>query len=304
MNDTDLSKVDFTKTEVNVDELGFSDPATDQPENEPAAPAPAVTPEPATPAPVEPTTKSTPPVPDTPAAPVTSDVKVTNPPTQYEGESDIQFGFRKQIYDAGQAKAMAETDEERSVLSKHIKDLRKGLAAANQQPAPQPQAQTPVETTQSQEPVDEIAQAKKVLNDMGYVSKDNLQQYVQEIVQGQSRQSEQHDAIRDFYSQRKDIATNPAQREALERLVVEKFNITPQSTKQDLLLAMDMGANYLFPKQNQTVAARQAADKRDLVNFSSNTTANADQKGVDDKTRSELKAIGWSDEDINSQFAD
>lgn len=283
---------------ANVDELGFSEPSTESIENEikdeKFESTPVVelkTPEVKVedvPAEIKQEEK--------PLEEPKSDVKVTNPPTQYDGESDIQFNLRKQIYDAGQAKAMADTEEEKSFLSNHIKGLRKQLGRPEQSISPK------VEATQSQptieEPVNEREQAKKVLDEMGYISKEELPQYIQEVIQGQSRHVEQQDAVRDFYNTRKDIASNPIQRDALERLVVEKFNITPQSSRQDLAVAMDMAASYLFPKTNSAIAARVAADKREIVGFSSNTKSESMSANVDDTTRNELKSMGWSDEDI------
>lgn len=283
---------------ANVDELGFSEPSTESTENEPQdvkfEPTPQVEPK----APEEKVEEPKAEVKqETPTEEPKSDVKVTNPPTQYEGESEIQFNLRKQIYDAGQAKAMADTEEEKSFLSSHIKGLRKQLG--KQEPVISPK----VEATQSQptteEPANELEQAKKVLDEMGYISKDDLPKYIQEVVQGQSKHVEQQDAVRDFYNSRKDIASNPIQRDALERLVVEKFNITPQSSRQDLAVAMDMAASYLFPKTNSAIAAREAADKREIVGFSSNTKSESMSSNVDDSTRAELKSMGWSDEDIS-----
>ena len=296
-------KTNFNE-EVNVEELGFPEISTEPTgndvkfESEPKVEfkEPVVEPTIPTEVPVSLTEPAKEKEPE-----INQDVKVTNPPTRHTEESDIQFNLRKQIYDAGQAKAMTTSDEEKSFLSQHIKELRTNLAKSSVT-TPVKVTQETVEATPSQ-PVDEIAQAKKVLNDMGYISREDLPQYVNELIQGQSRQSEQQEATRDFYGLRKDIASNPAQREALERLVVEKFNISPQSTKQDLLIAMDMAAGYLFPKQNLAPAARQAADKRDLVSFSSNTKSEGTPSGVDDSTRKELISAGWSNDEIDREFA-
>lgn len=62
----------------------------------------------------EPVTKTEEKPVDTPIDPVTPEIKISDPPSQYEGESDLQYNIRKQIYDAGQAKAQAETPEEKS----------------------------------------------------------------------------------------------------------------------------------------------------------------------------------------------
>jgi len=113
---------------ANVDELGFSEPSTETTENEPQdvkfESQPQVEFKPEEVKTEEPTEVIEP---EKPLEEPKNDVKVTNPPTQYDGESDIQFNLRKQIYDAGQAKAMATDPEEKSFLSEHIKGLRKQL---------------------------------------------------------------------------------------------------------------------------------------------------------------------------------
>jgi hypothetical protein len=81
--------------------------------------------------------------------------------------------------------------------------------------------------------------------------------------------------------------------------VVDKFNITPQSTKQDLLIAMDMASSYLFPK-NDTRSQRAAAsaDKRDLVGITSNTQSVPTTNKADERTAAGLKEVGMSMKDM------
>lgn len=228
---------------------------------------------------------------EAPKDPVTPEIKISDPPSQYDGESDLQYNIRKQIYDAGQAKAQAETPEEKSALSQHIKSLRKELAinhkSSDATPAPEK-----IETNQSQESTEE-EQAKEALRKMGYVSKDDMLAEVQALIASQTRQAEHMTAAQEFYATHKDIAANPAQKDVLEKFVVERFNITPQSSKQDLLVAMDMARNYLFPK-NDTRAQRaaQSADKRDLVSFSSNTQSAPIVSKTDEKLSSTMKEAG------------
>jgi hypothetical protein len=228
---------------------------------------------------------------EAPKDPVTPEIKISDPPSQYDGESDLQYNIRKQIYDAGQAKAQAETPEEKSALSQHIKSLRKELAinhkSSDATPAPEK-----IETNQSQESTEE-EQAKEALRKMGYVSKDDMLAEVQALIASQTRQAEHMTATQEFYATHKDIAANPAQKDVLERFVVERFNITPQSSKQDLLVAMDMARNYLFPKNDtRSQRAAQSADKRDLVSFSSNTQSAPAVSKTDEKLSSTMKEVG------------
>ena len=228
---------------------------------------------------------------ETPKDTVTPEIKISDPPSQFEGESDLQYNIRKQIYDAGQAKAQAETPEEKSALAQHIKGLRKSLAINHKSSdaisAPE------IEASQSQEALNEEEQAKEALRKMGYLSKDEVAQMVQETLASQTRQAEHMTAAQEFYATHKDIAANPAQKDVLEKFVVERFNITPQSSKQDLLVAMDMARNYLFPKiDNRAQRAAQSADKRELVSFSSNTQSAPAVSKTDEKLASSMKDAG------------
>jgi hypothetical protein len=238
---------------------------------------------------VEPVIESTPV--EIPKDPVTPEIKISDPPSQFEGESALQFNIRKQIYDAGQAKAQAETPEEKSALSQHIKSLRKELAI-NHKSTDAISAPEKIEASQSQE-VSEEEQAKEALRKMGYLSKDEVAQMVQEITASQSKQAEHLTAAQEFYATHKDLSANQAQRDVLEKFVVERFNITPQSSKQDLLVAMDMARSYLFPKvDNRAQKAAASADKRDLVSISSNTQSAPSVSKVDEKLQSTMKEAG------------
>lgn len=240
----------------------------------------------------EPVTKTEEKSVEAPQDPATPEIKISDPPSQYDGESDLQYNIRKQIYDAGQAKAQAETPEEKSALTNHIKGLRKELAlnhkSSDATPAPEK-----IEASQSQEASTEEEQAKEALRKMGYLPTDDIAKMVQDIIAGQSKQSEHLTAAKEFYATHKDIAADPARQAALENLVVERFKITPESSRQDLLIAMDMARNYLFPKtDNRAQRAAQSADKRDLVSFSSNTQSAPSVSKTDEKLSSSMKEAG------------
>jgi len=227
------------------------------------------------------------------------EIKISDPPSQYDGESEIQYNLRKQIYDAGQAKAQAETTEEKSELAKHIKGLRMELgksSKSHESIAPEIKIEANESFTQEQS---EEELAKIALEKMGYVSKDKIEEMVKTMLQNQTTQDQHLSATKEFYSSHKDIAANPAQRETLERFVVDKFNITPQSTKQDLLIAMDMARTYLFPKTDTRVQrAAVSADKRDLVSISSNTQSVPTTNKNDIRASKALEEMGVSMKDM------
>lgn len=267
------TQVEVPKVEVTPVEPTVAPTVKEEPVAEPVTP--------------EPTQKDTTP---------TEAIKISDPPSKYEGESDIQHKLRTDIWLAGQAKAQAESPEEKSELAQHIKGLRKELAITHKSETVTPtEIQKPIETNESSE--EDLA--KEALRKMGYLSKDEVAQMVAETIANQSKQSEHLSATQEFYSSHKDLASNPAQRQALERFVVEKFNITPQSTKQDLLVAMDMAASYMFPKNDtRSQRASQAEDKRALVGITSNTQSVPTTNKADEKTSAGLKEIGLSMKDM------
>ena len=279
-----------------VDSLNFPEDTTETTGNETVTPEPKVESDPVVETPTAEPVKETAPVTEEKPA----EIKISDPPAKYEGESDIQYNLRKQIYDAGQAKAQATTPEEKSELANHIKGLRKELAINHKSSE---SVQTPkIETNESQTVAEEQSEeelAKIALRKMGYLSKDEVEAMVQNLVTTKQTQEEHLSATREFYSSHKDIAANPAQREVLEKFVVEKFNITPQSSKQDLLVAMDMARSYLFPKNDtRSARANESASKRDILNVSSNTQSVPTVSKVDEKLQSALKEAGMSAEDM------
>lgn len=282
--------------ELTTETKGNDQAVTDSPkvESEPIVPAVETKPEPEIETKVE--VKSTE---VTPTDPVPTEIKISDPPSQYEGESEIQFNLRKQIFDAGQAKAQANTLEEKSELASHIKGLRKELAV-NHKSSEAVQAPEKIEANESQtQGQSEEELAKIALKNLGYLSKDEVEQIIRENIANQSRQDEHLSATREFYSTHKDIASNHAQKEVLEKFVVEKFNITPQSTKQDLLVAMDMARSYLFPKvDNRSAKANESAAKRDILNVSSNTQSVPTSSKVDEKLQAGLKEVGLTDKEM------
>lgn len=221
------------------------------------------------------------------------EIKISNPPVQYEGESDIQFNLRTQLYNAGQAKAQATTDEEKSVLTQHMKELRKEMGKNSV--TPKPEIETPSEKT---EDLSEEEAAKQALKKLGVPDKDEVLNLVKEMIQSQKTEIEHSSAISEFYSKRQDIASDPEKVKMLENVVIQNFNVSPQTTKAQLLVAMDMAANYLFPKANKSAAVNTAAEKRDLLNISSNTQTVKTVSKEDERTSASLKEIGMSMKDF------
>lgn len=283
--------------EFDVESLNFPETTTESTGNDtPVTETPSV-PE----TPVEPAVEKVETTPAQVKEVTTPEIKISDPPSKYEGESDIQFNLRKQIFDAGQAKAQAESPEEKSELAKHIKGLRTELAKNHKSTETVSTAPQRIETSESQVTPEQSEEelAKEALRKMGYLSKEEVEAMVQNLVATKSVQDEHLSATREFYSSHKDIAANPALKAAIEDFVVQRMNITEKSSKQDLLIAMDVARNYLAPK-NDTRAQRasESASKRDILNVSSNTQSVPTTSKVDEKLQSGLKDAGLTDAEM------
>jgi hypothetical protein len=221
-------------------------------------------------------------------------------PTRHEGESDTQYQLRTDIWRAGRAKAAAETEEEKSLISDHIKELRKELGKSHYESKEKVETTSSTKTDTTEETVDEEV-AREALRKLGYVDKNEVNQMVAEIL-SKSRQEqeiataekEHSSAITDFYNQRKDIAADKEQRTILETYVLDNFQITPSTSKAKLMANMEMAANYLFPKVSKTANAQTAETKRSIGNISSDGRASQTDEGL----AKEMRDAGFSDEDI------
>lgn len=230
--------------------------------------------------------------------------KATQQPQRFEGESDTQYGLRLQLFTAGLAKADA-TDEEKSLITEQMKLIRKQLSNGK------PTETTPTET---QEGTIESEEEKKViaenLRQLGYLNQDEVKKLLdealgkvtqkQDAVIYEQRYKEQTEGIKEFYSRRPDIASNKESRSQLEQIVMEKFKITPDSTKDEILLAMEMVANFAFPRTDRSAVARETQEKIDVMNISGGNRSSGQSYAVEDDTIKTLKEAGWSDQDIKA----
>lgn len=262
---------------------------------------------------------TTPVVPETPAesieqaeAPVaTPEPEVTEkkrtPPTRHDGETETQFNLRVQIYQAGQAKAEAKTEEEKSFLSRELNKLRSGLAKASTQPKASTPIATPEPTVPAVDPtVAEKEEAIKVLKDLGFIPQEDVNSLVQEKISAlkeesdkQQRITEQTSAVNSFYEHRQDIFTDDSKREAFEQYVWDKFGaIIPNLSKNEFAEILDMSASYIFPRENVNKKINQTQQKVNALNIYGSQAAEV--VVIDSKTKESLKSMGWGDDQINS----
>lgn len=259
-------------------------------------------------APTEPQAPVTAPV--TPPEPAAPETKVSLP-ARFDGESEVQYNIRLEIFQAGQAKAAATTEEEKSVLTQQIKGLRKSLAETSKEVAvpvtTQKAPETVPEQTLVQPSEEEIAKAQ--LRKLGFITEDQMEAELQKRLDARStvesterRVVEHANAANEFYSTRPDIANNPQVKEQFEQFVVTKYLSKMDATqlsKSEFSALLEMSANYAFPKPNVSKAADTAQDKVDLVNFTGGTQpAIVSDKGPAKSVRETLKSQGWSDSDI------
>lgn len=270
---------------------------------------PSVTPEPK-PAEAPKETPPTPPAPteETPTAPVKAGEDAVLP-SRYESESDVQFNLRTQLFIAGQAKAKAEDPEEKSILAKHMKELRGELAKVNK--VDEPPTPTPP-SKPNPAPADDREAIANSLRELGFKPGDEITKEATEIArkivedrfnteQQITRRNEQSQAISEFYDVRTDISLDDGKRNVLETYVLEMFKPQlPNMNKAQLMQALDMAANYLFPRDAMNRKIDSAQDKTDKLNIHGAQGGDIHPSTVSDKSKAELRALGWSETDIES----
>jgi len=230
--------------------------------------------------------------------------KATQQPQRFEGESDTQYGLRLQLFTAGLAKADA-TDEEKSLITEQMKLIRKQLS--NGKPTETTPTETQSGTIESEEEKKTIAEN---LRNLGYLNQDEVKKLLdealgkvtqkQDAVIYEQRYKEQTDGIKEFYNRRPDIASSKESRSQLEQIVMEKFKITPDSTKDEILLAMEMVANFAFPRTDRSAVARETQEKIDVMNISGGNRNSGQSYEVESDTIKTLKDAGWTDQDIKA----
>lgn len=230
--------------------------------------------------------------------------KVTQQPQRFEGESDTQYGLRLQLFTAGLAKAGA-TDEEKSLITEQMKLIRKQLS--NGKPTETTKTETQVGAIESDEEKKVIAEN---LRQLGYLNQEEVKKLLdealgkvtqkQDAVLYEQRYKEQTEGIKEFYSRRPDIASSKESRSQLEQIVMEKFKITPDSTKDEILLAMEMVANFAFPRTDRSAVARETQEKIDVMNISGGNRSSGQSYELESDTVKTLKEAGWSDQDIKA----
>ena len=212
--------------------------------------------------------------------------------------------MRLQLFTAGLAKADA-TDEEKSLITEQMKLIRKQLSSGK--PTETTKTETQVGTIESDEEKKVIAEN---LRQLGYLNQEEVKKLLdealgkvtqkQDAVLYEQRYKEQTEGIKEFYSRRPDIASNKESRSQLEQIVMEKFKITPDSTKDEIILAMEMVANFAFPRTDRSAVARETQEKIDVMNISGGNRSSGQSYEVESDTIKTLKEAGWSDQDIKA----
>ena len=236
--------------------------------------------------------------------------QISNPPTRYEGETDTQHQIRTELWRAGRAKATADGDEEKSLITQRIKELRKGLLDESNKSRIQsttqpvtPQKESAIETTENQtdnSPSEEEA-ARVALEKLGYLDKKGVEAMLMKAMEAQKAETASHEhgqAITDFYKTRPDLAVDSIKKGLLENYVLDNFNLSPSTTKIQLSASIEMAANYLFPKVDKTANASAATAKRTVVNTSSNV--NTSSQATDESIAKTMRDMGYTEEDIRN----
>lgn len=226
-------------------------------------------------------------------------------PARADGESDLQYNLRTELFNAGQAKAAATTEEEKSILALQIKGIRDAMKQTNvkEVTAPETTPKAPeAAPTQSLVTPSEEEIAKAQLRKLGFLTEEDIA--ARDAQRGaEAKAIELAVAADDFYASRPDIAGNKENKEAFEKFIVDtylsKMDLS-KMTKKDFAILLESNAKFAFPKANVSQKADAAQEKVDLVNFSgSSKTEVASGTGLDKGTRDRLKNTGWSDSELD-----
>ena len=225
---------------------------------------------------------------------VTKVTEAVQPPNRYDGETDTQYNLRVQLFNVTQAKKDPDTtDEEKSLLSEEMKKIRTAMAG---QSKATPENSNPAKVFETEE---EERNAVENLKKLGFYTKEDMDKAMEEHLtrlSSESREQEQSQAIDAFYVSRPDISADKFKKEQVEKWVLTNFKITPQSTKKEIELALDMTANYLFPRGQSKAKVNE--EKVNLVNISGGNS-DTSKKAMSDSTYKLLKeTYGWSDDKI------
>ena len=221
-------------------------------------------------------------------------------PSRYDNESDVQYDLRTKLFITGQAKANAQTDEEKSLLSKEMKRIREDMSHINKKEIPE-QVSTP--TTPS-----ETEDAVKAIKGLGFKTAEEIESDIQKIIdqrlssqETNVKRNEQEAGIKEFYSVRNDIYSDPMKRDALESYVLNMFkDQIPSMTKTQLIQALDMSAGYLYPRQSVSKQSAIAQAKTDALNISGSQGGDISPSNMTDNSKQKLRDMGWSESDISS----
>lgn len=228
-----------------------------------------------------------------------NDSEVPKPPTRAEGESAYQYNLRVQMFHDNQAlKDPNTTEEEKSILRDHIKELRTGLgkdSGKSDQPNNKENQTTPDEPIFTEEETTAVAEFLKT---QGFLTKEELAQErkqmrdeilnelkVRNVVEDHGK------AIKDFYATRKDIAVDPDKKVMLENYVIENYKVDETTSGEKLAMYMDMAANYIFPKQSNQVSRESKSDVLD-VSGQQGAGAQETKKGLPDDLNKKLANSG------------
>lgn len=207
---------------------------------------------------------------ETQETPIDSDVP--KPPTRAEGESAYQYNLRVQMFHDNQAlKDPSTTDEEKSILRDHVKELRGGLgkdSGKSDQPNNKENQTTPDEPIFTEDETEAVAEFLKT---QGFLTKDELaierKQMREELLSELKVRQVVEDhgkAIKDFYATRKDISSDADKKVMLENYVIENYKVDQNTPADKLAMYMDMAANYIFPKQVNQVSREPKSDVLDV----------------------------------------
>lgn len=232
-------------------------------------------------------------------------------PERVEGESDIAYNKRVEIFQTKMAKSATTDKEERSRISKILTGLYDELHDIKDKEAPKPQAEKKPEAP-SQENQTEEEELRQAMIRLGFVPKNELDTFKQNLeaqIKAEMSKKEVESArtvhqkvIGTFYDANDNVFRNAENIELFEDHVKKYYKIEPNTSPKDLEFILDSAYRSLFPTSNaRKENSIKAQEKVDIVNISggSQKSQKSTDKGASNEASEVLKKFGWSQDTID-----
>jgi hypothetical protein len=206
----------------------------------------------------------------------------TKVPVKGAEESDESYQIRLQIKEAKEARDMASSDEEKSLYQERMNSLKKSFPEKKDSPSEEKKEE--IDFEKFEQSVIEKTQAE-------------FDRRFAELKKGEVERSHT-EVLKNFYKSRPDIASNAEAVKMLEEEVFSLVKLSYSTTPSELDKAFKLVSNYRFPKVNRVQEARNAQEKREILNANSSSKAQTSKKGMSEQEEAVFRGMGWTDKDL------